>query len=119
VIDVADGAGADATAAAAKVVGMKYVAMPIAPPGSAAAFDGAKVDALVKAIGDPANQPLYLNSADGRSTAMVWMIKRVLVDGWTVEQAGAEAAAIGLVNDNPAVPALWKFAQDYISAHRR
>ena len=45
------------------------------------------------------------------------MIKRVLVDGWSVEQAGAEAATIGLVNDDPAVPAFWKFAQDYIVAH--
>jgi protein tyrosine phosphatase (PTP) superfamily phosphohydrolase (DUF442 family) len=119
VIDVAGGAGADATAAAAKVVGMKYLVVPIAATGSAAAFDSAKVEAVVKAIGDPANRPLYLNSADGRPTAMVWMIKRVLVDGWSVEQAGAEATAIGLVNDNPSVPALWKFAQDYISAHRQ
>jgi len=119
VIDVAGGAGADATAAAAKVVGMKYLVMPIAANGSAAAIDSAKVEAVVKAIGDPANRPLYLNSADGRPTAMVWMIKRVLVDGWSVEQAGAEATAIGLVNDNPSVPALWKFAQDYISAHRK
>jgi len=45
------------------------------------------------------------------------MIKRVLVDGWSVEQAGAEAATIGLVNDDPAVPAFWTFAQDYIVAH--
>jgi protein tyrosine phosphatase (PTP) superfamily phosphohydrolase (DUF442 family) len=119
VIDVAGGAGADATAAAAKVVGMKYLVMPIAATGSAAALDRAKVEAVVKAIGDPANRPLYLNSADGRPTAMVWMIKRVLVDGWSVEQAGAEATAIGLVNDNASAPALWKFAQDYISAHRQ
>src|SRR5882672_5299984 len=66
VIDVAGGAGADATAAAAKVVGMKFLVMPIAATGSAAAIDSAKVEAVVKAIGDPANRPLYLNSADGR-----------------------------------------------------
>jgi protein tyrosine phosphatase (PTP) superfamily phosphohydrolase (DUF442 family) len=117
VIDVAGGAGADATAAAAKVVGMKYLVMPIAATGSTAALDRAKVEAVIKAIGDPANRPVYLNSGDGRATAMVWMIKRVLIDGWTAEQAGAEATEIGLVNDNPAVPAMWKFAQDYISTH--
>jgi hypothetical protein len=50
---------------------------------------------------------------------MLWMIKRVVNDGWTVEQAGAEATTIGLVNDDPSVPALWKFAQDYIAAHVR
>ena len=27
------------------------------------------------------------------------------------------APTIGLVNDDPAVPALWKLAQDYVSAH--
>ena len=43
----------------------------------------------------------------------------VVTDGWSVEQAGAEAATIGLVNDDPSVPALWKFAQDYINAHIR
>ena len=119
VVDMDGGRGADAAAAAAKVVGMKYIAMPMAASGSTAAFDSSKVDALIKTISDPANQPLYLNSPDGRPTAMVWMVKRVLVDGWTIEQAGAEAAAIGLVKDSPAVPALWTFAQDYISAHRK
>ena len=68
---------------------------------------------------DPANQPVYLHSGNGHRTAMLWMIKRVVVDGWSVEQAGAEATAIGLVNDNPAVPTQWKFAQDYITAHSK
>jgi hypothetical protein len=68
---------------------------------------------------DPANQPAYLHSGNGHRTAMLWMIKRVMVDGWSVEQAGAEATTIGLVNDNPAVPAQWKFAQDYISTHSK
>jgi len=116
VIDIAGGP-ADAAAAAARAAGLKYFAMPIAATRSPATFDIAKVDAVIKAISDPANQPVYLNSGNGRPTAMVWMIKRVLVDGWSVEQAGAEAATIGLVNDDPAVPAFWKFAQDYIVAH--
>ena len=118
VIDVGGGADAAAAAAAAKVAGLKYFAMPIAGSGTSVPFDAAKVDAVIKTLTDPANQPLYLNSGNGRPTAMVWMIKRVLVDGWSVEQAGAEAAAIGLVNDDPAVPALWKFAQDYINTRR-
>ena len=50
---------------------------------------------------------------------MLWMIKRVLNDGWTIEQAGAEATTVGLVNDDPSVPALWKFAQDYMNARSR
>jgi protein tyrosine phosphatase (PTP) superfamily phosphohydrolase (DUF442 family) len=117
VIDVAPGRDADALAAAARALGMKYVAMPVVRGGANEPLDPARVETVVKAIADPANHPLYLNSTDGRTTAMLWMIKRVVNDGWTVEQAGAEATAIGLVNDDPSVPALWKFAQDYIVAH--
>jgi protein tyrosine phosphatase (PTP) superfamily phosphohydrolase (DUF442 family) len=116
-IDVAPGRDAHGIATAASGVGMKYVAMPIARDGAEGQFDAAKVAIALKAISDPANQPVFLHSVNGRSTAMLWMIKRVLTDGWTVEQAGAEATTIGLVNDDPSVAALWKFAQDYIAAH--
>ena len=98
---------------------MKYIAMPIARDAAGSQFDATKIEPAITAITDPANQPLFLHSANGRSTAMLWMIKRVVNDGWTVEQAGAEATTIGLVNDDPSVPALWKFAQDYIGAHAR
>ena len=97
---------------------MKYLAMPIARDG-AGQLDPTKIEPVVKAIGDPAYQPVFLHSANGRATAMLWMIKRVVTDGWSVEQAGAEATTIGLINDDPSVPALWKFAQDYITAHAR
>ena len=117
-IDVAPARDVEANAAAARGIGMKYMAVPIARDGGGQ-LDATKIEAAIKAISDPSNQPLFMHSADGRSTAMLWMIKRVVNDGWTVEQAGAEAATIGLVNDDPSVPALWKFAQDYISAHSK
>jgi protein tyrosine phosphatase (PTP) superfamily phosphohydrolase (DUF442 family) len=116
-IDVAPGRDADTVAAAARGVGMKYFAMPIARDGANGPLDSAKIEQAVNAISDPANQPVFLHSVNGRSTAMLWMIKRVVIDGWSVEQAGAEATTIGLVNDDPSVPTLWKFAQDYIAAH--
>ena len=118
-IDVAPGRDGDAVAAAARSVGMKYMVISIARDGAGGQLDAAKIDPVIKAISDPANQPVFLHSANGRTTAMLWMIKRVVNDGWTVEQAGAEATTIGLVNDDPSVPALWKFAQDYIAAHIR
>lgn len=96
---------------------MKYIALSIARDGAGGQLDATKIDAALKAISDPANQPFFMHSVNGRSTATLWMIKRVVNDGWTVEQAGAEATTIGLVNDDPSVPALWKFAQDYIAAH--
>jgi len=117
VIDVAGGPDADAEGAAVRAAGLKYFLLTIDLAGSPGQYDPAKVDPVLKAMTDPANQPVYLHSGNGHRTAMLWMIKRVVVDGWSVEQAGAEATAIGLVNDNPAVPGQWKFAQDYISAH--
>jgi len=118
-IDVAPDGDGEALAAAARGVGMKYIAMPIARDADGSQFDMAKIEPAIKAISDPANQPVFLHSANGHSSAMLWMIKRVVSDGWTAEQAGAEAATIGLVNDDPSVPALWKFAQDYISTRSK
>jgi protein tyrosine phosphatase (PTP) superfamily phosphohydrolase (DUF442 family) len=115
-VDVTPGRDAEAVAAAARGIGMKYMATPIAREGAVGQIDATKVEAVIKAITDSANQPAFLHSTNGRSTAMLWMIKRVINDGWTIEQAGAEAATIGLINDDPSVPALWKFAQDYIAA---
>jgi hypothetical protein len=109
-IDVDPGRDGAVVADAARKVGLQYVA---------ARLDAAGVDAALMAMTDPANQPVYLNSKNGRATATIWMIKRVLNDGWTIEQAGAEATTIGLVNDEASVPAFWKFAQDYIGAHSR
>jgi hypothetical protein len=42
------------------------------------------------------------------------MIKRLLVDKWDVDRAGAEAAALGLTN-----PALKTFVLDYAQAHKQ
>ncbi len=119
VIDVGGGLDVEAEGAAVRAAGMNYVAMPIGRDGSPGEYDPAKVESVLKAMTDPVNRPVYLHSPNGHRTAMLWMIKRVLVDGWSVEQAGAEATTIGLVDDNPTVPAMWKFAQDYISAHSK
>ena len=114
-IDIAPARDGEAVAVAARGVGMKYMAMPVAREGGQ--LDATKIDPVIKAIADPANHPVFVHSVNARSTAMLWLIKRVVNDGWSVEQAGAEATTIGLVNDDPSVPALWKFAQDYIAAH--
>ena len=119
VIDVAGGPDAEAEGAAVRALGMKYFVLTIGLDGSPGQYDPAKVEPVLKAMTDPANQPVYVHSGNGHRTAALWMIKRVVVDGWSVEQAGAEATTIGLVNDNPSVPTLWKFAQDYISEHSK
>jgi tyrosine-protein phosphatase SIW14 len=117
VINVAGGPDAEAEGEAVRKAGMKYFVMTIGVEGSPGQYDPAKIDPILKTMSDPANQPVFLHSGNGHRTAMLWMIKRVEVDGWSIERAGAEATTIGLIDNNPMVPVLWKFAQDYINAH--
>jgi len=44
----------------------------------------------------------------------VWLVKRVIQDGWTIEKATEEAKAIGLRSEP-----LEKFALAYIAAHKK
>src|SRR6266545_2698535 len=86
VIDVAGGSEAQAEGAAVRAAGLKYFLLTIDRAGSPGEYDPAKVEPVLKAMTDPANQPVYLHSGNGDRTAMLWMIKRVVVDGWSVSR---------------------------------
>ena len=105
-------AGADIPGAktAAAAAGLKYIHIPIDP----AAITDADVDAFLKAVTDPANQPAYIHCGSANRVGAMWLIKRVVVDGWDVPRATEEAVAIGLTH-----PALKQFALDYATSHRR
>jgi uncharacterized protein (TIGR01244 family) len=103
------GADVDAGRAAAEAAGMKYIHLPF----DAAKPDPALVDNFLAAVDEPANQPVYIHCGSANRVGAVWMIKRVLKDGWPVEKAEAEAEAIGLT-----IPRLKTFATDYIAAHK-
>ena len=104
------GADVDAEAAAAKEAGVIYFHLPV----KSASPDPAMVDKFIAAVGDPANQPVFVHCASGNRAAAFWMIKRLVVDHWDVDRASTEAAALGLTN-----PALKAFATDYAMAHAR
>ena len=36
---------------------------------------------------DPANQPAYIHCASANRVGAMWLIKRVVVDGWDVPRA--------------------------------
>jgi hypothetical protein len=57
---------------------------------------------------------VYIHCAAANRVGAVWLIKRVLVDGWDIERATAEAKRVGLRS-----PQLEQFALDYIATHRR
>lgn len=104
------GADVDAGRAAAQAAGLKYIHLPF----NAAAPDEAVVTNFLAAVADKSNQPVFVHCGSANRVGGVWMIKRVLQDGWPIERAREEAQAIGLTS-----PAIAAFATDYINTHRR
>ena len=104
------GADVEGEAAAAKEAGIKYFHLPV----NGASPDPAIVEQFLTAVGDPANQPVFVHCASGNRAAALWMIKRMVIDGWDGERASAEATALGLTS-----PALKTFAMDYAANHKR
>lgn len=104
------GADVDAGRAAAQAAGLKYIHLPF----DASNPDPRLVDNFLAAVSDTANQPVYIHCGSANRVGAVWMIKRVLRDGWPVHQAEEEAEAIGLTN-----PRLKAFATEYIATHKK
>jgi uncharacterized protein (TIGR01244 family) len=104
------GAEVEAEAAAAKEAGVRYVHLPM----NGQSPDPAVADSFLKAMADPANQPVFVHCGSGNRAAAMWMIKRMVMDGWDAEKAGTEAAALGLRSE-----ALKKFAVDYAASRKK
>jgi uncharacterized protein (TIGR01244 family) len=102
------GADVDAGRAAAKAAGLKYIHLPF----NAAAPDPKVVSDFLSAVDDKTNQPVFIHCGSANRVGAVWMIKRVLQDGWAVDRAQTEAEAIGLQS-----PQLVAFATGYIKEH--
>lgn len=98
------GADVEASAAAAKGAGLTYVHLPM----NRNTPDPRVADEFLKVIVDPAAQPVFVHCGSGNRAAAMWMIKRLVVDKWDAEKAGAEAAALGLTNAQ-----MKQFAIDY------
>lgn len=103
----ADIPGAKAAAAAA---GLAYIHIPV--DGSNPSAESA--NEFLRAVTNAANQPVYIHCASANRVGAMWLIKRVVTDGWDIDRAVAEAEAIGLTS-----PALKQFAVAYATKHRR
>ena len=97
-------------AALAKDLGLLYVSIPV----KTAAPKDEQVDAFLKATHDPSIFPLFIHCGSGNRVGAFWMIRRVVVDGWTPERAEEEAKQIGMKSPN-----LRDFALDYIHRHAK
>jgi len=93
-----------------KQLGMRYVNTPI----TGLTPTEEQVKAVLKALRDKKNQPAFVHCGTANRVGMLWLIHRVLDDGWTVEKAEEEAKKIGLRN-----PAGREFALAYIEKHKK
>jgi len=104
------GADVEAGQAAARSAGLKYFHLP---------FDSSEPDpglvmTFLETVADETNQPVFIHCGSANRVGAVWMIKRVLQDGWALDRAQTEAEAIGLRSEQ-----LLAFAKTYISEHGR
>jgi len=104
-----EGALVEAEGAAVKAAGMNYVHLPF----NIQSPDPKLIDNFIAAVTLPANTPAYVHCAAGGRAAALWMIKRVIADGWDEPRALEEANLLGL-NDR-----LRPFALNYIHSHPR
>ena len=103
-------ANIELNAAHAKSLGLNYIHIPF----NGQQPDPKVVDQFLAAIATKANQPAYVHCGSASRVGAVWLVKRVLQDGWTIEQATEEAKLIGLRSEP-----LEKFALSYIATHKK
>lgn len=95
----------------AKELGLRYFNIPVA-------FGEPKdeqADEFLKITDDPANRPAFIHCTAAIRVGAFWMIRRVLRDGWKIEDAEAEAQKIGLRES----PHLNEFARQYIAKRQK
>ena len=105
-----NGANVEEEEAAAKAAGIRYAHIPF----STASPETAPVDRFLQVIVQNGYQPAFIHCAGGGRAAMMWFVKRVVVDKWDTDRAMAEAAQLGLTNDT-----LKKFAMGYIQKNKK
>jgi uncharacterized protein (TIGR01244 family) len=95
-------------ARAARDSGILFVRVPL----SREKPEDAAVEKFLAATDDQALYPVFIYCASGDRAAALWMIRRVVRDGWALADAEAEADRAGL----PAGK-IRDFAHDYILRH--
>jgi uncharacterized protein (TIGR01244 family) len=104
------GANIEANSAHAKQVGLNYVSIPF----NGQQPDPKAVDTFLATIANKANQPVFIHCGSASRVGGMWLIKRVLQDGWAIDKATEEAKLIGLRSEP-----LEKFALSYIASHKK
>jgi uncharacterized protein (TIGR01244 family) len=104
------GADVEQQEAAAKAVGLRYFHIPF----ESSKPDPKAADRFLEAITSPGAEPAFIHCGGGNRAATMWLIKRLVVDGWEVDRAVKEATALGQTSAE-----LRQFAIDYAQSKRR
>ena len=72
------------------------------------------MDKFLDLVKEAGNQPVYIHCQSGQRANALWMIKRVVVDGWTTEKALAEADTLKMTNQ-----LLRDFVMAYLKDHQK
>jgi uncharacterized protein (TIGR01244 family) len=104
------GASIDEGRAAAEKADVRYIHLPF----EVARPDASVVDKFIAAVTDTANQPVFVHCGSANRVAGMWMIKRVVADGWDSAKAESEARSIGLSS-----PVMRDFALEQIAKRKR
>lgn len=104
-----EGENLEAMQKAAAASGLRYIHVPF----SSSEPQPEPVDRFLEIARDRSNEPMLINCASGGRASMILAIKRVMLDGWSLEKAMAEvperSAAVR--------PALREFTLSYLEAH--
>ena len=87
-----ESANVEEESVAAEAAGIRYVHLPFGGPD----FDPAVADRFLEAIVEPDTAPAFIHCGGGGRAATMWFIKRVMVDGWDLDAALAEATGLGM-----------------------
>jgi uncharacterized protein (TIGR01244 family) len=85
-----EGMDVDASRQAAQSAGIRYLHLPFDPENLAPG----EIQRVLDAAADPVNHPVYFHCSSATRVGAVWMIGRVLRDGWEIDAAQAEARQI-------------------------
>ena len=110
------GANVEAEGVAARAAGLKYINVPfnVTAPNAVAL-----VEPVLKALADPSNLPVFIHSNQAHRATGMLLIKRVVVEGWSVDKATAEADAVALSDGSPGAQRARQFALDYLKTHTK
>lgn len=94
-----------------QAAGLKYINIPMKYTEP----KGESFDEFLRVMDDPTNRPIYIHCTTTIRVAGMWMARRVLREGWSLEKAEEEAMKLGLTT----APDLRDFVRAYISKNKK